>query len=317
MTKHEAKERIDKLKQLIAKHRYAYHVLDQQTISDAALDSLKHKLYTIEQQYPDLITPDSPTQRVGGKPLEKFQKVEHKHRMLSMEDVFTPEEFQAWNDRVFKRAERTHVEYFCMPKLDGLAISLLYENGLLVRAATRGDGDIGEDVTQNMKTIESIPLQLLIPAHKILPKQIEVRGEIYFPIDEFKALNKRCVQEEQPVFANPRNAAAGSIRQLDPAVAASRPLAFVAWDLFVDMDQTSMEEEWQLMEKMGFRRTPESTLCRSSEEVQAHWKQLQARREQLNYWIDGMVVRVNDIQLYERLGVVGKTPRGLVAWKFP
>ncbi len=314
MTKLDAKQRIEQLKQVIEKHRYEYHVLDRQTISDSALDSLKHELYTLEQQYPDLITDDSPTQRVGGKPLEKFSKVRHSTRMLSMEDVFTPEEFSAWHERVLKRAERTTVEYFCMPKLDGLAVSLVYENGILVRAATRGDGEIGEDVTQNVKTIESVPLKLKMTD---IPNRIEVRGEIYFPLKAFERLNKKLAQQKEPVLANPRNAAAGSIRQLDSSITASRPLAFVAWDLYGDFGQSTMQEEWKLMAQLGLRPAPESTKCESLQEVQAHWNDLQSRRKKLDYWIDGMVVRVNDNALYDRLGVVGKTPRGLVAWKFP
>jgi DNA ligase (NAD+) len=317
MNKPETKQRIEKLKAVIEKYRFAYHVLDKQTLSDAALDSLKHELYTLEQQYPELITPDSPTQRVGGKPLPKFKKVRHRARMLSMEDVFTQQEFAAWHDRVLKRAEQTKMAYFCMPKLDGLAVSLVYENGLLVQAATRGDGEIGEDVTQNVKTIESIPLQLQKPNRHRLPSRVEVRGEIYFPLKAFERLNKKFVQDGQLALANPRNAAAGSIRQLDPSITASRPLAFVAWDLFGDFGQSTMREEWELIGELGFRGTPESVRCESLDQIQTHWSDLQTRRKKLDYWIDGMVVRVNDINLYEWLGVVGKTPRGLVAWKFP
>ncbi len=315
MNKSQAAQRMTQLRKLIETHRYAYHVLDKQTISDAALDSLKHELYTLEQEYPDLITPDSPTQRVGGKPLEKFQKVTHQFRMLSMEDVFSPEEFRAWHERVEKRAEKS-VEYFCMPKLDGLAVSLVYENGYLVTAATRGDGMVGEDVTQNVKTIESVPLHLE-RSGKMVSKRVEVRGEIYFPLREFEDLNKKLVQSGESALANPRNAAAGSIRQLDPSIAAARPLAFVAWDLYGDFGQKTMEEEWKLMEELGFKSVPESKRCFTIDQVEIQWKSLQSRREKLNYWIDGMVVRVNDNALYERLGIVGKTPRGIVAWKFP
>ncbi len=317
MNKQDAKQRIDKLKSLIEKHRFEYHILDTQTISDAVLDSLKHELYTLEQQFPDLVTPDSPTQRVGGKPLDKFQKVRHHVRLLSMEDVFTPEEFEAWDKRMMKRAELGKIEYFCMPKLDGLAVSLVYEQGRFVLAATRGDGEVGEDVTQNIKTIESVPLRLAVPKGKRFPDRIEVRGEIYFPLKEFKQLNKKLAQEGKPLLANPRNAAAGSIRQLDPAIAASRPLAFVAWDLFADLGQHTMEEQWQWMHDLGFRSVPHSKRCDSIEQIKRHWITLQKRRQKMNYWIDGMVVRVNDMELYQRLGVVGKTPRGLVAWKFP
>lgn len=314
MMKDQAKTRIETLSETIRKHRYEYHVLDKQTISDAALDSLKHELYTLEQAHPDLIKADSPTQRVGGAPLPKFVKVKHSRRMLSMEDVFSPEEFSSWEDRVKKRAEKTSVEFFGMPKLDGLAIALMYEEGVFVRAATRGDGTTGEDVTQNIKTIESIPLRLKGDHSS---STIEVRGEIYFPVDAFKALNASQKKGGKKIFANPRNAAAGSIRQLDPKIAAERKLAFVAWNLVTDIGQETQDDEWKLLKELGFRPVPESKVLKSFEEVQNLWKDLQKKREGLNYWIDGLVVRVNNREQYERLGVVGKTPRGLVAWKFP
>ena len=313
----DAKERIQKLKELIAKHRYAYHVLDSQTISDSALDSLKHELYTLEQAHPDLITPDSPTQRVGGTPLEKFQKIKHAHPMLSMEDVFSLEEFEAWYARLQKRIDHTQIDLFCMPKLDGLAVSLVYEKGFLVTAATRGDGQIGEEVTQNVRTIESVPLKIEPLENGSIPAHVEIRGEIYFPLKAFEKLNKQLAKDEKPTLANPRNAAAGSIRQLDSTVAASRPLAFVAWDLISDIGQKTTEEAWQFLKQMGFRSAPDSGLALSPKEVVTQWGVLQKRRAKLDYWIDGMVVRVNDRSLYQRLGVVGKTPRGLVAWKFP
>jgi len=317
MNKTEASDRIEKLKTLIAKHRYAYHVLDTQTISDAALDSLKHELFTLEQQFPDLITADSPTQRVGGAPLEKFEKVKHDRPMLSMEDVFTMAEFEAWYARIEKRTDQQKALLFCMPKLDGLAVSLVYKNGLFVTAATRGDGQIGEDVTQNIRTIQSVPLRLEILKKTVLAERVEVRGEIYFPLKAFEQFNKKLKKEGKPTLANPRNAAAGSIRQLDPAIAASRPLAFVAWDLVTDLGQKTAQESSQLLKELGFRPAPDSCIAVSPKEVYTEWISLQKKRTQLDYWIDGMVVRVDDRALFERLGVVGKTPRGLVAWKFP
>lgn len=317
MTKAEAKKRIVQLKEVIAEHRYNYHVLDQESMSEAALDSLKHELYGLEQQYPDLITSDSPTQRVGGEPLNKFQKVTHARRMLSMEDVFTREELQAWRQRLEKRIEGAASEFFCMPKLDGLAISLVYERGLLVTAATRGNGRVGEDVTSNVKTIDSVPLKLREPKGVRLPDRVEVRGEIYFPVKEFEKLNKKLAQAGEATYANPRNTAAGSIRQLDPRIAAERKLAFVAWNLDGEFGQQTMHDEWKLMESLGFRAVPESVVCINVDAVQAHWELLQEKREKLAYWVDGMVVRVNHNQTYDDLGVVGKTPRGLVAWKFP
>ncbi|MDG1950879.1 MAG: NAD-dependent DNA ligase LigA, partial [bacterium] len=189
MIKEEAKKRILQLKEVIGEHRYNYHVNDVESMSEAALDSLKHELYSLEQQYPEFITSDSPTQRVGGEPLEKFHKVAHARPMLSMEDVFTRDELQAWRQRLEKRIPGSSSEFFCMPKLDGLAISLVYEQGLLVTAATRGNGRVGEEVTSNVKTIESVPLTLRVPEGRRLPDRVEVRGEIYFPVKEFEKLN--------------------------------------------------------------------------------------------------------------------------------
>lgn len=319
MTNLEAKKRIEQLKEVIAEYRYDYHVLDKATISDAALDSLKHELYQLEQTYPEFITPDSPTQRVGGKPLPKFDKVTHRRPMLSMEDVFTREEFEAWVVRIKKLATSgtfsTSATFFCMPKIDGLAVSLVYKNGLLATAATRGDGKIGEDVTQNIKTIESVPLKLR--GLKGLRGRVEVRGEVYFPVKEFEKLNRQMKKEGKEEYANPRNTAAGSIRQLDSSITASRGLAFVAWNLDGDFSQKTIEEEWRILEELGFRAAPESKKFDSLVAIENYWKSLQDRRKKLGYWIDGMVMRVNDNVLYEKLGVVGKTPRGLVAWKFP
>jgi len=302
---------------VIEDYRYHYHVLDQQPVSDAVLDSLKHELYKLEQEHPDLITPDSPTQRTGGKALEKFDKVAHRRRMLSMEDVFSPEEFEEWLERVLRLAEQPKLDVFCMPKVDGLAMSLTYEDGIFTMGATRGDGTIGENVTQNLKTVEAIPLCLKEPKGFKLPKVLEVRGEIYLPVKAFEKLNKEQEKKGEAPFSNPRNAAAGSIRQLDPAIAASRHLRFMAWDLVTDIGQKTQNEEWEMLSGMGFRPTPESVRCRSLEEIRAHWDHLQKKRDRMGFWIDGMVVRVNDNQVFERLGIVGKTPRALVAWKFP
>ncbi|PJE77086.1 NAD-dependent DNA ligase LigA [Candidatus Uhrbacteria bacterium CG10_big_fil_rev_8_21_14_0_10_48_16] len=317
MNKAQAHKRIVQLKEVIAEHRHNYHVLDKTTMSDSALDSLKHELYTLEQAYPDLITSDSPTQRVGGEPLEKFEKVVHARPMLSMEDVFSQEEFEAWVMRLEKVGGKSAWPLFCMPKLDGLAVSLVYVGGLLNTASTRGNGKIGENVTQNIKTIQSIPLALRKPTGMEIPDRVEVRGEIYFPVKAFEELNRQLEKEGKPVFANPRNTAAGSIRQLDPAVTATRGLAFVAWNIDADFGQHTMTEEWRILEELGFKPAPESEAFDSVSAVETHWKGLQTKRKGLGYWVDGMVVRVNDNALYENLGVVGKTPRGLVAWKFP
>ncbi len=340
MTKEEVNKRIAKLRETINHHRYIYHVLDRQEISDAVLDSLKHELYKLEQEYPDLITPDSPTQRVGGKPLDKFKKLKHIHRMLSMEDVFTKEEFESWSERVSRLLGKSRVEYFCMVKLDGLAIELVYENGALMHAVTRGDGIIGEDITLNVRTIEAVPLRLRIPKtsevkaflskHKgelnasqirdTLLKQegrVVIRGEVFFPVKAFEKLNKKRKREKKKIFANPRNAAAGSVRQLDPRITARRELNFFAWDLDEDIGQKTHDQEWELLKMMGFRVNPEIKVSDELVKIEMFWRRMQQKRKKLNYWIDGTVIRVNENEAFEKLGVVGKTPRGLIAWKFP
>jgi DNA ligase (NAD+) len=330
MTNKEVQKRILKLREVIEEHRYNYHVLDKQTMSDAALDSLKHELFQLEQQFPELITADSPTQRVGGKSLEKFEKIKHTHRMLSMEDVFTRVEMDDWLARIEKiervtsprpREEYMKGVFWCMPKIDGLAMSLVYRHGLLETAATRGDGAIGEDVTMNIRTIPSVPLklhtntQLGQGTQRIT--QIEVRGEVYFPVKAFEKFNAEQKKAEKQTFANPRNTAAGSIRQLDPAIAASRPLQFVAWELVTDLGQKTSQEGFEILRTLGFKIAPEAVACESIEEVEKHWHALQKKRKKMEFWIDGMVVRVNDRNTFSKLGIVGKTPRGLVAWKFP
>ncbi|MFH1253467.1 MAG: NAD-dependent DNA ligase LigA [Candidatus Uhrbacteria bacterium] len=339
MDKIAAQKRIAKLRETINFHRYQYHVLDQSEISDAALDSLKHELYQLEQQYPDLITTDSPTQRVGGQPLDKFIKVKHRTRMLSIEDVFTPEEFEQWYERIKKliipplhhsTTPRLHdsktPSLFCMVKLDGLAISLRYQNGVLQTAATRGDGEIGEDITMNIKTIEAVPLRLQELNESELKKfglknphqgEVEIRGEVFFPVKAFEKFNQATKKVGKPIFANPRNAAAGSLRQLDPKVVANRGLSFFAWDLVTDLGQKTHAAEWQILAALGFRVNPEGGLVNSVSEVKNFWQEMQKKRSQLDYWIDGTVIRINDNAVFEKLGVVGKTPRGLVAFKFP
>ncbi|HPL92908.1 MAG TPA: NAD-dependent DNA ligase LigA [bacterium] len=313
MNKAEAQKRILKLRQEIDFYREQYHVYDREDISPAALDSLKHELYTLEQQYPELITPDSPTQRVAGRALEKFPKVEHQSRMLSLEDVFSWEEIEDWEGRMKRILPTRKFDFYCELKMDGLAISLIYEYGVLKQAATRGDGFIGEDVTQNIKTIEAIPLS--IPDKS---PRVEVRGEAYIDKKTFNAINKRRVAEGLETFANPRNLAAGSIRQLDANLVAERHLSFLAYGLFTDLGQKTHQEEHQLMQKMGFRIGKHDEYCKNIEEVWAFcekWKG--AKRDNLPYEIDGVVIMSNDLSLYEKLGVVGKTPRYAVAYKFP
>lgn len=331
MNKQEAKERIAKLRESINHHRYLYHVHDTEEISEAALDSLKHELFELEQDYPDLITKDSPTQRVGGVPLDKFHKISHQKRMLSMEDVFSFEELQAWEERFKKYGQIEGVDYYCMVKLDGLALSLIYKDGVLQTAATRGDGKVGEDVTSNAKTIESIPLQFRKLSEKNLPSDIsselqksllepkgtwEIRGEIYMPKKAFAKMNAKREEEGLETYANPRNISAGSMRQLDPRVTAERPLVFAAWRLETDLGQSSQVVGMDVLRLLGFKTNP-GVYEKNLQEVKTYFEKMEAGREKLDYWIDGVVVRVNDLDQYESLGVVGKTPRGLVAWKFP
>lgn len=310
MTKDEAKKRIEKLRTLIDKYRYEYHVLDTQEVSDAANDALKHELFQLEQQYPEFVTPDSPTQRIGGEPLSKFGKITHEVPMLSMEDVFTAEEMQDWIARIKKLADKP-LDFVCMPKIDGLAISLVYENGVLKTAATRGNGRVGEDVTMNIRTIESVPLTL----RETVKGRVEIRGEVYMRKDDFEKMNAARRKAGEEEFANPRNVSAGSIRQLDPKVAASRPLRFFAWHLVTDLGQKSHREGLQQCKAFGFA-TPPHTHVKDFSGIKKFFEELGEGREGLSYWIDGIVIRVNDRGQFERLGVVGKTPRGLVAWKF-
>lgn len=351
MDRTEAATRAKKLRALIEKHRYLYHVLDRPEMSDAELDSHKHELQRIEELFPDLITPDSPTQRVGGEALAKFPKVTHARPMLSIEDVFAPEEFDAWHERIGKLLGKTRFGLFGMVKVDGLAISLSYESGALRTAATRGDGRVGEEVTGNVRTIDSIPLALRLPEQEEIDEflarhrgsvdvkrirtafsmisggktegtttdaaRIEVRGEVYMTEKTLEKLNKEQTKKGEEPFANPRNAAAGAIRQLDPKIAASRGLSFFAWDLVTDIGQTTHEQEWELLALLGFSVNRESRPLKSIQETHEFWKGLQERRPKLGYWIDGSVIRVDDNADFERLGVVGKTPRGLIAWKFP
>lgn len=339
MTKADAQKRIAKLRQEIDRHRYLYHVLDRVEISDAALDSLKHELYTLEQQFPELITSDSPTQRVGGKPLPEFGKVSHQVPMLSIEDVFTEEELAAWTTRIGKLLPGTTFDTYCMVKIDGLAMSIVYEDGRLSTAATRGDGKIGEDVTENVKTIEAVPLTLRTPSEaelsaffKAHPEsdaqrvrsfcagmvgRFEVRGEVYMTKKDFAALNARAKKEGSEPFANPRNVSAGSVRQLDSKITASRKLSFYAWDAVTDVGCGSHAAELALLRLLGVPVNPEGGLAHDGRDVQELFARIAKRREKLDYWIDGVVVRVNDNAAFAELGVVGKTPRGLVAYKFP
>ncbi|MCK5061019.1 NAD-dependent DNA ligase LigA [Candidatus Parcubacteria bacterium] len=330
MDKNFVKNRIEKLKKEIAFHRYQYHVRDLESMSQEALDSLKNELFKLEQEFPDLVTSDSPTQRVGGRPLDKFKKAAHSSRMLSLFDAFNKQDMADWEARnikiLFPRppllirrgggAQRRGggVDlggYFCELKLDGIAIALRYENNSLVQAITRGDGRIGEDVTGNIKTIDSVPLNL---ADKI--KNIEVRGEIIMTKAVFKELNQKYKKANKPELKNPRNAAAGSVRQLDPKLAAERKLDFIAYEIVADMGLKKNEEKRELLARLGFKTLRENKYCANLEAVNkmhAHWEK---NRDNLPFEVDGMVVKVNDLALWNILGTVGKGPRYMMAYKF-
>ncbi len=315
MNKEQARKRIAKLREEINKYSYEYHVLDKLSVPDSVWDSLKHELAELERQFPDLITPDSPTQRVSGKALDKFVKVRHAVPMLSLNDAFTREDIADWMERLSKLTNKK-LSYFCEPKMDGLAISIVYQDGLLQLAATRGDGKIGEDVTLNVRTIESVPLRLR-QVQAGWPRRIEVRGEVYMTKQVLKELNKKQRAKGEPEFANPRNAAAGSIRQLDPRLAAERKLSFMAYDLVSDLGQKTHAEVHQLLKQLGFKAGDYLQLCHNLDEIFSFFDKMQKIRDKLSYWIDGIVITVNDIATFKELGITGKGPRGAIALKFP
>jgi len=321
MNKVQAKERIGKLKKEIEKYRHAYHVLDQSLISDAASDSLKKELFDLEQQFPEFITSDSPTQRVGGEPLKEFQKVRHEKPMLSFNDAFSKEDMQDWLERLenylgrkIKSNEKT---FYCELKIDGLAIELEYENGIFVRGSTRGDGLVGEDVTQNLKTVEAIPLKLEVknPKLRVLKKLI-VRGEIFLTKKEFERMNKEQLKNGGKAYANPRNVAAGSIRQLDPKITSGRKLDSFQYDIISDLGQKLHEEEHEILKEIGFKTNPKNAHAGTLDDVFKFHEYWSKHRDQLPYEVDGIVVIVNNNKEFDDCGVVGKAPRAAIAFKF-
>lgn len=318
----EAAVRLAKLRAAIDAYRYAYHVENRSVISDAALDSLKHELTELETAYPDLITPDSPSQRVAGRPLAGFKKFSHRVRMFSLTDVFSAEELRDWDGRWRKLRPHDPTDYLVDLKLDGLAISLIYEAGLLVNAATRGDGQVGEDVTQNIKTIEAVPLRLSVDQlpskirQLVLTERIVIRGEVVMRKKDFERLNADQRRRGEAEFANPRNVAAGSIRQLDPAVTVARRLDFYAWELVSDLGQKTLSESFDLLKTMGVKVNPRSATCPTLAAVEKFYAHIEKERESLPFWIDGVVVKINNRVLGLDLGFVGKAPRSATAWKF-
>ena len=315
MTKTEAKKRIQKLTQELHHHNTQYYVLDDPQISDQAYDQLLRELESLEKEFPQLKSDTSPTQRVGGKPLDKFKKYTHHLPMLSLSNAFSKEEIQDFNERVQKFLKMTSdIEYVCEYKMDGLAVELIYEKGKLVIGATRGDGEEGEDVTQNIKTVRSIPLEL----SGQYPRYIEVRGEVFMTQKAFKHLNEERQKKGESLFANPRNAAAGSIRQLDPKITASRTLDMFCYGVG-EVEGKTFETHWgilQAFKKYGFKTNTTSQKCLGVESVQKFYQEVLEHREKLPYEIDGMVVKVNDLHLQKRLGEIAKSPRWAIAYKF-
>ncbi|HEY4520684.1 MAG TPA: NAD-dependent DNA ligase LigA [Candidatus Paceibacterota bacterium] len=312
VSKSQAKERIKKLREVINHHRYQYHVLDRQEISEDALDSLKKELFDLEQEYPDLITPDSPTQRVGGKSLESFTKVPHPKRMNSLNDAFSEEDVTKWIERLGNIGIKNIPEFYCDLKMDGLAVELKYLEGVFVQGSTRGDGMVGEDITQNLKTIEAIPLRL----EDKPPKEVYIRGEVFLSKKEFERINKEQKMKEGKIYANPRNIAAGSLRQLDPKITADRKLNFYAYDI-VGGEFKTKKEEFEVLKKWGVRPNPYGQIVKTKKEIDEFRSKWEKERGKLDYEIDGIVVSINDNRLFDNAGVVGKAPRGGVAYKFP
>lgn len=317
----DAKKRVAKLRALIDDYRYHYHILDESIMSEAAADSLKHELAQLEEQFPELITPDSPTQKVAGVALDKFTKVRHKWRMISLTDAFNEGEVGAWIERAQKILPTVKFEFFCDIKMDGLAASLIYKDGVLERAVTRGDGMVGEDITHNVKTIANVPLKLrsTLGFEKFLKGRTEIRGEIVMHKDDFAKLNAKQRQIGEPEFANPRNLAAGTMRQLDPKLAAERPLNFHGYDLLRDdfSEVPTHFYAYQAMRNLGITCNAEPVVLKSLSEIVKYIEFWRDRRMDLPFNNDGMVIKINNRRAFDELGIVGKTPRAAIAFKYP
>lgn len=314
----DVRRRVAELREQIEYHAHRYYVLDDPEIDDDEYDALFRELQELEERYPELVTPDSPTQRVGGEPVSELKKVRHEVPMLSLANVRSAEELMAWVQRMRSHLAREGIEdpqftYVCEPKIDGLAISLLYEDGRFVRGATRGNGEVGEDVTHNLRTIEAIPLRI-----RNAPPRLEVRGEVYMSLPDFTALNERRAEQGLSTFMNPRNAAAGTIRQLDPRLAAERPLSMWCYGVGliegVTFRRHSEALDW--LRDRGFRVNGDIVLLDDADAVVEQCQEWERRRGALDFEIDGVVVKVDDLELQRRLGAVGRDPRWAVAWKF-
>jgi DNA ligase (NAD+) len=320
MTSINPAERVLQLHAQLRMHNYRYYVLDDPLVSDAEYDLLLRELRELEAAYPELITPDSPTRRVGDIPSDKFARVRHPVPMLSLGNGFDEADVRAWRERILKiLGDDARLAYTVEPKIDGLAIALTYEDGRLVRGATRGDGEVGEDVTTNLRTIPSIPLVLQMPYEGQIPTRIEVRGEVYMRIDSFEQLNERLVAAGERVASNPRNAAAGSLRQKDPSVTASRPLRFFAYAVgpFEGVELHSQWQTLQRLQQLGFPINRDARPFDDFEEALRYCHEWMRRRDQLEYEVDGVVLKIDSFSQQRELGVVGRDPRWAIAWKFP
>jgi len=312
----EVKQRINKLRELLNYHNYRYYVLDSPEISDAEYDKLLRELEQLEESYPELITPDSPTQRIGAAPVEAFGIVEHPQPLLSLANAFSDEELDAWYRRASNLLGSRKTDFVCELKIDGLAVALTYINGLLEVGATRGNGYRGENITQNLRTVKSIPLSV----SKEAPPRFEVRGEVYLSKSGFKKLNEERAKEGLPLFANPRNAAAGSVRQLDPRITARRPLDIFVYGLGWAEGKAVPETHWGIMQylkSLGFKINPNIALCHTIDEAKAYYAKWVKNEETLPYEADGVVVKINSIPFQVELGNVGREPRWAIAYKFP
>jgi DNA ligase (NAD+) len=322
----EVKQRVQELRQLLQQASYAYYVLDSPIMEDAVYDQLYRELQQLEIQYPEFVTPDSPTQRVGERPATQFTSVRHNIPLYSLENAFNTNELREWEQRWRRNLETGAVEYVCELKIDGSALAVTYENGILTRGATRGDGVTGEDITQNVRTIRSIPLRLNLEAIESLhgmplPERIEVRGEAFLPLEVFTQINQERQKAGEALFANPRNAAAGTLRQLDSRIVARRRLDFFAYTLHIPGrdDASVANTQWEaleLLQKMGFRVNPNHTLCRSLDEVAEYYEYWDTKRLNLTYMTDGVVVKLNSFKLQEQLGFTQKFPRWAIALKY-
>ncbi|MGH7895405.1 MAG: NAD-dependent DNA ligase LigA, partial [Candidatus Binatia bacterium] len=308
---------VDRLRRALDDHNYRYHVLDDPEISDAEYDRLFRRLEDLERAHPELITPESPTQRVGATPAPGFETVQHRQQMLSLQNAMTREEVAEFDARARKFLGLGTLVYAGQPKMDGVAVELVYEHGLLTVGSTRGDGVIGENVTANLRTVKSVPLRLRATERQA-PARLEVRGEIYQPLKAFRALNREREEAGQPVFANPRNATAGSLKQLDARVTATRPLDLVCHGVG-EVDGAAFKTHAELLAALaswGLKPVPESRVLETLDDVVAYYHDLARRRDELPFEIDGVVVKVNDLSLQRRLGQVSRAPRWAIAWKF-